>query len=212
MKICALMARGKDGSSAASQARIREAQQAFFDHLLRADYEIAIASEAHRPILRARMRDLRNENARAARELGYDKARLAAEQQPEREMVYAQDLFFALPALGTPTYWLPDSDGQPPQVRLSPMPDREVLQAVTATELFLLLLAGVVVLWFSPRVASWIYCFWPEQLMLVAWLGCEAFGLSPLGVVLFITGAFFRLVWIFSAIQRRFRPEPVPSA
>jgi hypothetical protein len=208
------LAQTKDSGTAARQAQIRGAQQSFFGHLRRADSHLALMaaaspSEAGRSAqLRARMNELRDENLRRARMQHLEKIRIEAEDQPEVANIDAGDAFFTLPSHGKTTYWLSDTVGRAPRLRLVTVSDQSVRRTVLASVLLILLLAGLMLLWKRPRLASWICWFWPEQLMLLALLACRIFGWSPLGVALLMTGVIFRLVWVALTIQRRLSAVP----
>jgi hypothetical protein len=196
--------------------QVRLAQKAFFSHLRRADYEVTLAGQSlalgvgQATKLRTRLQALRLQNERWAREHGMERIRSDAEKQPEQELIRPEEAFFSLEGAGR-AYWFPAADGQPPRLRLAVREDPEVRQTLLVTELFLLFLVGVLALAYSPGVAAWVRRFWPEQLMLVAFLGFEAFGLSPLGVLLFVGAALFRLAWIASAIRKRFARQTVST-
>jgi len=217
-KLSVLLAERKDAAAPASQAQMIQAQKAFFNYLRRAEYQIDLAADASSNLESApgqssmRVQQLRKDNARLAREHGFEKLRMEAEKHPEPDAGTGGDKFLALPRQGTPTYWVADARGQAPSLHLTATATRQVQRTMMASEIFLIFLAGIVLLSNWPRVTGWIRKLWPEQLMLVAWLGCEAFGLSPLGVLLFVAGGLCRLAWLANVVQRRWHKAAATGA
>jgi hypothetical protein len=123
--------------------------------------------------------------------------------------------FFDLPVRGLPSYWYGSGPGQAPPVALVGVAEDRWRESASATELLLIVLAAVWVLAYLPRVQRWLWWLLPEQVVLLGWLGTQAFGLSPLGVVLILGGVCARLgfvcVWIQNRL-RRARPDEPPTA
>jgi len=114
-----------------------------------------------------------------------------------------RETFLAMPQQGTPTYWAAGAGGQAPRLRLAALATRHVRRTMMASGILLIFLMVIMVFSRFPRLTAWVRKLWPEQLMLIAWLGCEAFGMGPLGVLLFTSGVLCRLAWLASKVQRR---------
>jgi hypothetical protein len=85
---------------------------------------------------------------------------------------------------GTPVGWRTGPGERPPAPRLLPLGAVETRDAVLATELLVAFLLGLWILSHLPRVAAGLRRLWPEQLLLLALLGWQAFGPSLVGAVL----------------------------
>ncbi|MCI0457881.1 MAG: hypothetical protein L0Z62_13015 [Gemmataceae bacterium] len=162
-----------------------------------------------KPSLADRLQELRQQNQRLARGAGLEKVRAAAERQPAAGE--SETSLFALPERGVPACWYGDSFARPPQVTLTALTEERWLEAVGWSELLLLVLAGAWVLSYLPGVVAWLMRLLPEQIALVGWLGTEAFGLSPLGLLLIVTGVCARVVLVGSWAARRLRRAPAEA-
>jgi hypothetical protein len=208
MKLSTWLAERKDVATSTVQAQLAEAQRRFFAHLRRGESLGVLSGSANsHPAetvvkLRGRVQQLKKENARQAREHGFEKTRSDAESQPEPASGDGGERFFALPEQGAPAHGASDAS-RPPRLRLTPLASQERRLTWIASELLLVFLIGIAILSLFPRVTVWVRQLWPEQLMVAAWIGCEAFGVSPLGVFLFVGGAVFRLAWLAGVLQRR---------
>ncbi len=156
--------------------------------------------------------ELRRQNARLAPAPEFSKVRAAAEKQGAAAEPDAVPPFFALPERGVPVYWYASGPEQPPPVALTAHADERWREAWSATELLVIALLVVCVLSYLPRVQVWLWRLLPEELVLLTWLGWQAFGLSPLGVLLFATGVSARVVLLLAWLSRVFRPAPRPEA
>jgi hypothetical protein len=200
MRLSVLLAQRKDVATPAGHAQLAQAQAEFFAHLRRAEYEMALTPEA-RTVVRPQEQQVRKENARLAQKHGFGKIRADAEKQSDFGSAERSDPLLALTDLGTSTYWLTDVSGQPPEVRVT-RASAHVAEKMLASQLLLLVLVGVLILARFPRVTNWLRLLWPEQLLLLAWIGCELFGVSLLGILLFTAGLAMRLAWLAKAARR----------
>src|SRR5260370_30127694 len=76
---------------------------------------------------------------------------------------------------GTPTYWQVSADSGEPQVRLNAIQTEQTRRAFGYSWLLLVLFLVAWVMPFYPRAVTWLWAFWPEQLMVLgglAWLVC----------------------------------------
>ena len=205
VKLSSLLAPRKGAIEPATKEQITDAQRHFYGHLRRAEYTAAVAADDARTAVSARVQQLRKENARLAQQHGFEAIRAAAEKQPWDEAGDAGELFFALPQQGTPRYYLASAPGQAPQLLLTATDAQQVSATVNASEVLLIVLAGIVLLSYTPRVTAWIRRLWPEQLLLLGCLGCQAFGVSPLGIILVAVGVITRLVLLAGWVQGRWQ-------
>jgi hypothetical protein len=158
------------------------------------------------------LKDLRHEQDRLARVPG-------AEQSPGTQAKTSSEevrAFFRLPERGLPSYWYSAAPGQPPRVELTALADDHWRESASATELLLIVLLGVWVLAYLPRVQRWLGRLLPEQVVLLGWLGTQAFGWSPVGVLLLLGGVGARLaivsVWVQNRLRRGRAGEPPPGS
>jgi hypothetical protein len=157
------------------------------------------------------LRDLRQRSARLGRAPEAEKGQGGSGQAAT--VSESGRTFFLLPERGLPSYWYAAAPGPAPRVELTSLAEDRWRESASATELLLIGLAAVWVLWYLPRVRRWLGRLLPEQVMLLGWLGTEAFGLSPLGLLLMLGGACARLglacAWLQDRL-RRARPEEQP--
>jgi hypothetical protein len=107
--------------------------------------------------------------------------------------------------------WYATGPGPAPRLRLTAVRADRVREALVSTELLAVALVGVCVLSYLPGAVTWLRRLLPEQLVLLAWLGWQAFGWSPFGLVLFVTGVCARAVLLGSWLARLLRAAPRPA-
>jgi hypothetical protein len=199
------------GTDPTARVQLAKAQDLILEHIRRAEYYAAASDAVNagkgssaRPVP-AGLRRLRDEEARMARAQGFERIGADAEKLPPGNANDPAALFFALPSQGTPTYWEAGPKGGAPHLHLMASAPRQVHATLLASEVILIFLVGLLVLGHLPRVATWLRCLWPEQLLLVAWLGWSAFGVSLVGVVLIVAGVVARLVLLAAWLHRRWQ-------
>jgi hypothetical protein len=213
-KLSALLGSELDGSPESSgKTRLAELQSSFFAHLRRAEYQAALAdaggTDKGSPprASQVRLQRLLKANEQEAAAHHFEPIRADAEKHQDGAADWDVSLF-ALPKRGTPTYWVSGPSGGPPHVRLAAAAARRVRERLSLSALLLIFLCGLLVLAHLPRVTAWVRSFWPEQLLVLAWLGFTAFGVSPLGVLLVVVGVGARLVLLLAWLHtRRQRPD-----
>jgi hypothetical protein len=115
---------------------------------------------------------------------------------------------------GLPISWHSAAGAPSPSIRLEQTAARQAQQDVLATELLLGLLLAVWILSHLTRFAGWLRRLWPEQLLILAFLGWQVFGPSLIGVVLIgvaLVGRLLLLARHLPGLLRRQSPAAVPS-
>jgi hypothetical protein len=159
------------------------------------------------------LQDLRRRHGRLPRGQGAEGGG-GAGAKPAAEAEAARS-FFALPERGLPSFWYGSGPGQAPEVALTALAQDRWRASASATELLLIGLVGVWVLSYLPRALRWVWRLLPEQVVLLGWLGTQAFGLSPLGALLILGGVCARVGLLCVWVQDRLRgrgPDETPTA
>jgi hypothetical protein len=151
------------------------------------------------------LRQLRRRNQDLAQKYGLARLRGAADKVPPAS---AAGPLLALAAdRGTPTYWRTATAERPPVLHLQADAARQAGEALVASELLLGLLVCIWILSHLRRLAGWLCRLWPEQLLLLAVLGWQAFGPSLVGVALVLLALCGRLLalgrWLQGCLHRR---------
>jgi hypothetical protein len=105
--------------------------------------------------------------------------------------------------------------GEAPRLRLTAYAADRRDEAVLSTELLGLVLVGACIVAALPGVLTWLRRLWPEQLVLLAWLGWQALGFSLLGAVLIVVALCARIILLGRWLQelfRRQRAEPTAGS
>ena len=156
------------------------------------------------------VKDLRQKNAQLMAELDKDSIRLDAEkklldQGGQREQ---GETILSLPSEGRPVSWR-SADQNPPRLVLTQGSEQETHNALVASEVLLLVLVGLGILSCLPRISAWLHKLWPEQLLLLAWLGWYFFDMSAIGLALMVLAISARIILVASWLQRlAHRPAP----
>jgi hypothetical protein len=151
-----------------------------------------------------RLKELRRQNVSATRGPDLEKLRQASEKQPQRPPSTSGDDSWTLPARGARRYWQASATGQPPAVQLAALAKENWWSSLVATGLLAIALLALLVIASSPSLARWLRRFIPEQILFVAWLGYWAYGISLVGVFLFLAGLLARLIVLTLWLSARF--------
>jgi hypothetical protein len=144
--------------------------------------------------------DLRKRNDDVIRRYGLEKTRAVADQQSSSVLPSDEDSSLSLHEQGRPILFS-IRGASIPSVHLLPNRTLQVRATLLASELLLAVLIALAVLSGFPRVVSLLYVFWPEQILLLAFVGWWCFGPSLIGVILFLTGATSRLMAVIGWLQ-----------
>ena len=81
--------------------------------------------------------------------------------------------------------------------------------------MLLLILVGLGILSCLPRTFAWLQKLWPEQLLLLAWVGWYFFAISAIGLALVVLAISARIIltaaWLQRLIHRTTSPGPGSS-
>ena len=175
-----------------------------------------------------KLRALKDDNSRLARDHGFDPLRERAEREVEEAAPPAPDaagpddlpdtgftagaLGDPLPQRGVPLRWQSGPETGAPHLVLTPVREHQTRRAVAATLLLGLLLVVIWALAYFPAMLAWARAFWPEQVALLGCLGWQTYGPSLPLLLLIALGISARLF----LLGRRMlvflrRPEAEPS-
>jgi hypothetical protein len=152
-------------------------------------------------------KDLRQKNSQLMAKLDREKIRLNAEKRVldlggQREQ---GEPIFSLANEGLPVSWHSIDQNQPRLV-LTPHSEQSTHRALVVTEVLLLILVSLGILSCLSRTFAWLQKLWPEQLLLLAWLGCYFFDISALGLALMVIAISARIIlvatWLQSLVHR----------
>jgi hypothetical protein len=214
-------------SEEAETQLVRAAQMQFNDYCREAQYELAIPERYREktPSLQdqaSRLQQLLAENREFLRTHPLDGIRIQAESRRTLSASARgwQDGIGAARRLranqddlqvqqGTPTYWkLNDDRSSLPSVHLVAIEAEQRWQALGYSGLLLILLVLACILPAYPRVVSWLWASWPEQLILLGaliWLlRSESLAMVPI----VFTGVLARLIYVGNWTAGRFRRSP----
>src|SRR6202011_5290868 len=96
---------------------------------------------------------------------------------------------------GTPAYWSADRN-EPPQITLVAVSTRDDAWTRHHAWIFLGLLAGLVFIAISPRMADILRALWPEEMLLLGCIGWALFGPRWVFAFLVLLGIFGRLLHV----------------
>jgi len=178
--------------------KLLEAQSRFVWYCRQAEIQAGRSGLPSRTV-----RDLRQKNAQLMAKLDKDSIRLDAEkklldQGGQREQ---GETILSLPSEGWPVSWR-SPDQNPPRLVLTQRSEQETHNALVASEVLLLVLVGVGILSCLPRISAWLHKLWPEQLLLLAWLGWYFFDMSAVGLVLMVLAISARIILVATWLQR----------
>ncbi len=214
LRLSALLAeRGQAEGGDAVRAALLAAQRRFAWHCRVAAYELALHPDAAAGAgpkgqsLADWLEALRQENAR------FNRLHLDAERQAPADAPTPAPL--TLPDRGTPQVYQV-APGQAPRLRLTPVAEEGLRQALGSSLLLAAVLATIGLLAYLGRVAAVLRQLLPEQLILLAVLGWLVFGGSLVAAVLLLLGVGARLVLLVRALQglwqRKVPPAPAGSS
>jgi hypothetical protein len=202
LRLCTLLAeRLRQGAAEGTAAQFVAAQKQFTLHCRHAANLLAASVGASSKNLAERLQDLKQRGARLPGVTVGARASVPGRPAAESELMRT---LFCLPERGLPHYWY--GSGEAPRVTLTSLAEDRWRASATATELLLIVLAGVWAVAYLPRVRRWLWRLLPEQVVLLGWLGTQAFGLSPLGALLILGGVCARVGLVCVWIQERLRP------
>jgi len=197
-----------------SAGEIVRAQQRFNSYCRQAEYLAGKASSSLTPQSERwleKLKGLRRQNTDHARQFGYEQTRKQAEDKGTPADAGDSPALFSLPANGRPIYWRQDRPA-PPVLILSSQIAERTESALFASEVLLLILVALGILSYFPTILGRLAAFWPEQLVLLAWLGWYFLGGSLVGLALAVTGVSARLILLAAWVQRLFRRALPPRA
>jgi len=205
------------------------AQLRFYRHCRDALYELAFPERLGKGALNvdslaARLRTLQSDNKQLSRTHHFERIRAQAEADAtsghRAEIPFDEGGFDDAQGTGsddvrtqqgTPTYWQVSADSGEPRVRLQAIQTGQTRQAFGYSGFLLVLFLVAWIMPFYPRAVTWLWAFWPEQIMVLgglAWLVCGSY--LTLGVLVFL-GVVARLIYLGRWAMARFR-RPVPAA
>ena len=147
------------------------------------------------------LHDLRRQNVLLMAKLDKEKIRLQAEKEAVLPDGAGGHSILALPLEGRPVSWRSEGPN-PPRVILIPRSEQATHRALVASEVLLLILVGLGILTCLPRALAWLHYLWPEQLLLLAWVGWSFFEASAIGLALVVVGVSARLILAATWLQR----------
>lgn len=199
-----LTERGPGASSEVNTAQLLAAQQRFYQGCRLA--ELQSVSDA---LTESALKDLRERNQLLAEIQGFEELRARAEQSPASFHAVAEIPPASngegsskavrgslLPERGIPTYWLAPTGEAAPQLQLisSHVQDVHHARLVSAALAVLLLVSWS--LPFFPRLLRGLRSLWPENLVLLGWLGWQVLGpgwICPFLILVGMCGRFLLL-------------------
>jgi hypothetical protein len=207
-----------DADSPAGQ-QLRAAQERFYRSCRQAEYRLAQAVD---PLddrgldgqsLADWLQGLREANQQQAREQRFEKIRALAEKRALTSTFWppvaasvedaggASDLPAAaargslLPERGTPTHWWATTLAPAPRLHLEAEREQQVRQSWAVAGVWLIVLLGVWVVSYCPRILAWVWATWPEQMVVLGVVGWQLLGVSLLAVCLIWLGLSTRLFY-----------------
>jgi hypothetical protein len=215
------------GSDESLQAQWVTAQERFYRYCRFAAHRTDAAASSN-----VAVQDLRQRNLQLAQSHGLEALRAQAEREaflPPSPPTAGSETDGAseamgiparrddrLPQWGTPTYWQAGAGGAVPDLKLELIAAPRRLPALAASSVLVILLGGVWMASFFPRVVAAVRRTWPEQLVLLGCLGIALLGPAWVFVALVALGLAGRLLavarWVGIAWQRpTLRPETAGS-
>jgi hypothetical protein len=195
------------GTLSPAGLELLQAQQRFFSYCRHADY---LAGKTGRPAhWLEKVKKLRRENSDHARQFAFEKTKIQAEEKTAVPDTAGASGLFGLPGDGLPAYWRQNRPA-PPVLALTSRINEQAKQALLASEAFLLVLVAFLALSCFPHLAGRLAVLWPEQLILLGWLGWTSLGASLVGALLVATGVSARFILLAAWVQRLFRRALTP--
>jgi hypothetical protein len=180
-------------------AQLADAQQRFAHACRRAQRVLEALEdkgESGKPAMAEQLQALQTSNRHQARRLGYEDARVEAEQQ-------AWAAARALPGEpGLPLYAVVGLDEAVPRLTLQSVRDRQQEQKRLAAVAWLTMLAVVGLLACFRGLVSVVQWFWPEEVMLLGAAAWLLAGPTLLALLLILLGVTARGVYLFGAARR----------
>jgi hypothetical protein len=216
------------------------AQLRFYQACLYAEQNLALGvggsdtSPEGQP-LSDQLKSLRERNIQLARKGGFESLRVEAENQamhprfgtdgngisPNRQSALTDAAggfnrpdawtYDFMTRQGTPIYRQGTAGMLAPRLTLLAEHAHDVRKAMGLSAVWLILLAAVGLAAQLPGLRSWLRLFWPEQVVLLACLVWQTFGLNLLLVFLILLGICGRLVTLLQSLARLIRRNP-PAA
>jgi len=190
-----------------SAGEIVPAQQRFYSYCRQAEYLAGKASSSLTPQPERwlkKLRGLRRQNSEHARQFGYEQTTKQAGDKTALPDAGDTPALFSLPGNGRPIYWRQDRPA-PPVLVLSSRIAQGAENALFASEALLVILLAVGILSYFPALSGRLAAFWPEQLVLLAWLGWYFLGGSLVGLAMAVTGVSARLILLAAWVRRLLR-------
>ncbi|GIW78717.1 MAG: hypothetical protein KatS3mg105_0524 [Gemmatales bacterium] len=195
------------------QAQLTSTQERFFRYCRQLEHEAV-----KQPMWMNRLRELKDRNHQAARELSFEPILRNAEL---RALTFRIDNHLLDPSIagmfyGKPTYWLAPQIGEFPHLQMRSVHEGEIYRrAHCSLGVAGLLLVAVVLPWFG-RALRWFYFFWPEEMVLLGIAGWQVLGPGWSWVFLVLVGILGRLfvvvVWLLHLFRRWGLKSTVASA
>jgi hypothetical protein len=209
MQLSKLLGERPADAQSLSSPELLPAQQRFFWYCRQSEY---LAGKTENPTAwLQKVKDLRRVNDEYARQFAYEKTRSQAEEKAFVPDTAGAPGLFSLPDNGRPVYWRQDRATAPVLVLTSRIAE-QTEQALLASEVLLLILVAIGILTYFPAISGRLAGFWPEQLLLLAWIGWYLLGGSLVGVLLAVTGAGARIILLGAWVRRLFRRATAPRA
>jgi hypothetical protein len=206
---------GKPKLTYGADQKLFEAQERFSWYCRLAELRATRSGLPHQAI-----QDLRRQNILLMTKLEKEKIRLQAEkdvlslvQGKMKSDAIGSNSLFSLSQEGGSISWSSEN-GELPALTLIPRSEEETQSALIASEVLLLILVGLGILSCLPRTIASLQKLWPEQLLLLAWIGWYFLAISAICLALVVIGVSARIIlaatWLQKLIHRS--PSAVPGS